>query len=84
MRAFSSADVEGLDQVVVGPRVQAVDPVGHGVARGEHQHRHPVARGAQAPAHLEAVEVGHAHVEHHGVGQRLSHLGQALLAARRP
>jgi GrpB-like predicted nucleotidyltransferase (UPF0157 family) len=33
------AEVEGLDQVVVGAGVEALDAVLHGVARGEDQHR---------------------------------------------
>jgi len=40
---------EGLDEVVVGAGVEAGDAVGHGIARGEHEHRRLVAVGAHAP-----------------------------------
>ena len=33
------AEVERLDEVVVGARVEALDPVGWGVTRGEHEER---------------------------------------------
>ena len=75
------AHVEGLDQVVVGAGVEAVDAIGDGVTRGEHQHRHAVAGAAQAATHLEAVHARHAHIEHDGVGERRRDLGEALLAA---
>src|SRR5207245_8795156 len=45
---------EGLDQIVVGPAVEAGHPVGHGLARGKHQHRSPDAALAQYPADLKA------------------------------
>jgi hypothetical protein len=44
------AEVERLDQVVVRARVQARDPVGRGVPRGEHQDRGGGAAAAQ-PLH---------------------------------
>ena len=70
---------ERLDQVVVGARVEALDAVGHGVARGQHQHRRAVARGPQAPADLEPVGLGHQHVEddrvRRRVGERVQRLG---------
>ena len=64
------AQREGLDQVVVRAGVEALDTVVDRVARGEHQHRGAVAGLAHAPADLEAVEAGHADVEHDGVGRR--------------
>jgi hypothetical protein len=64
------AQRERLDQVVVGAGVEALDAVVDGVARGEHEHRRAVAGLAHAPADLEAVDAGHADVEHHGVGRR--------------
>ncbi len=39
---------EGLDQVVVGTGIEALDPVVDGVAGGEHEHRGVVVGGAQA------------------------------------
>ena len=77
------AHVERLDEVVVGARVEAVDAVGDGVARREHQDRHAIAGRAQAPADLEAVDVRHADVEHDGVGHGGRGLGERLLAALR-
>ena len=64
------AQREGLDQVVVGAGVEALDAVVDRVARGEHEHRGAVAGLAHAPADLEAVDAGHAHVEDDGVGRR--------------
>jgi len=55
---------ERLHQVVVGARVQPGDAVAHLVARGEHQDRRLGACAAQPPAGLDAVDVGHQHVEH--------------------
>jgi len=52
-------DSERLDQVVVGPRTQADDPVPLVSAGGDGDDRH-VAAGAQPPAHLDAVHVGQA------------------------
>src|SRR4051812_44396452 len=59
--------LEGLDEVVVGAGVQALDARLQGVAGGEHQDRH-VAVGAQAPGHLDAVDPGQPEVEHDEVG----------------
>ena len=64
------AQRERLDEVVVGAGVEALDAIVDRVARGEHEHRGAVAGLAHAPADLEAVEPGHAHVEDHGVGRR--------------
>jgi hypothetical protein len=54
---------ERLGEVVIGAGVEAVDPVRHGGARGQHQHRRPHALGAQPAADLEPVEVGEHRVE---------------------
>ena len=56
-RASSSSSANGFDEVVVGARVEAGDPVVDLVARGQHQHRRAVAARAQPPADLEAVEL---------------------------
>ena len=54
---------ERLGDVVVGAELEAEHPVDLGVAGGEEDHRD--RRGlAQAAAHLEAVDVGEADVEH--------------------
>ena len=58
---------ERLDDVVVGARVEAGDAVADGVARGQHQHRHPAAPRPQAAADDEPVDARHEHVEDDGV-----------------
>ena len=63
------AGVEGLDQVVVGPAVQALDAVVH-LAAGRHDdHRH-VAGGPDLAADVDAVHIGQAQVEQHDVDAR--------------
>ena len=58
---------ERLHDVVVGARLQPRHPVADLVARREDAHRQVVPGRAQAPQHLQPVEVGHRHVEqHHG------------------
>ena len=72
--AAELAHRERLGDVVVGAELEAehlVDLLGLG---RQHDDRHR-ARGAQPPAHLEAVEVGHHHVEHDEVEVAL---GEAL------
>jgi hypothetical protein len=58
---------ERLDHVVVGARLQPRHAVADLVAGRQYAYRQVVAGAAQAPQHLQAVEVGHRHVEqHHG------------------
>lgn len=52
------AQVEGFEQVVVGPGLQAIDPVGDRIAGGEHQHGQGHALLAQAAQQFEAIFVG--------------------------
>src|SRR5512132_2684697 len=73
---------ERLDQVVVGPGVQAADPVGHAVAGGEHEHRRPAAGLAQPPADLDPVQAGEHDVEHDGVVVPLAGPVQAVVAVQ--
>jgi hypothetical protein len=54
---------ERLGQVVVGAGVEPRDPVGHRVARREHENGAPSAGLAQPAADLEAVDVGQHQVE---------------------
>ena len=61
-------EAERLLQVVVTAEGEPADLVLGGVAGGEEQHRRAVAVGAQPAAHLEAVEVGHHHVEEDEIG----------------
>src|SRR3954447_13391414 len=56
------AALEGLDEVVVGAAVEAVDPILGLGARGQHQDRH-VAVGPETAADLDPVEAGQAEVE---------------------
>ena len=50
------AQREGLDEVVVGPGVEAGDAIVDRLARGQHQHRCAVTRIAQPPADLQPVD----------------------------
>ena len=61
------AGTEGLGQVVVGARREALQQVGLGVARREHQHRDGVLV-LDRPAHVEAVEAREHEIEDHEVG----------------
>ena len=65
------AALEGLDQVVVGAAVEAVDPVLGLGPRGQHQDRH-VALGPQAAADLDPVEPGQPEVEDDEVGHEVA------------
>ena len=71
--------LEGLDEVVVGARVESLHARLERVAGGEDQDRH-VAVVAQPPADLHAVESGQAEVEHHGVGLEQAGLVERGLA----
>jgi hypothetical protein len=57
-------EVERLDQVVVGPRVQAGDPVRGGVPGRQHEHRRRSTAAAQLANQVQAGHPGHAPVEH--------------------
>jgi hypothetical protein len=72
---------EGLGQVVVGALIQPVDAIVDGVARREHDDRHPQPVGAQPTARLEAVDVGEHDVEDHGVVVGRPHHPQRVRAA---
>ena len=71
--------VEGLDDVVVGARLESRDPVGLVAATAEHDHR-DVAEVAEALQEVEAAQVGEAHVEDHQVPR---HPLERLEGARR-
>ena len=75
---------EGLDDIVVGPGVEAVDAVLDGVARRQHQDRSVIAARPQLPGDLQAIALWHQHVEHDRV-QRISRSDrtESLLAVRR-
>ena len=59
--------VKGLDQIVVCPKVEALNAVGNGVARGEKQHGSVHATVSQLLDDLVAVHAGHHDVEQNGV-----------------
>ena len=61
------SELEGLGEVVVGPGVEAKDPVVDPVAGRQQQHRGPPALGPQGAADLEAVGLGDHGVEDDGV-----------------
>ncbi|MNN33949.1 hypothetical protein D3C81_1477280 [compost metagenome] len=64
------AQVERLEQVIVGAGLQAIDPVGDRITGSEHQHWQRLAFLAQAAQQLQAVFVGQAKVENHHVELR--------------
>jgi hypothetical protein len=72
------ARAEGLDEVVVGARIQRLDLAGLGAARRQHDHGHrrPLA---QVADQVHAVAVGQAQVQHHQVGAARAGLDQAAL-----
>ena len=61
-------EAERLDEVVVGAELEAEDPVDLVAPGRDHDDRH-VGVGAQAAAHLVAVDVGQPEVEQHHVGR---------------
>ena len=67
---------EGLGDVVVAPDGEARQLVLQRVAGGQEEHRHPQPVGAEAPRHLEPVEVGQHDVEDDEVGRVVLGLGQ--------
>src|SRR6266550_2181155 len=71
---------EGFDDVVVGAGVEALDPVAHGLAGGEHEDGGVVARPPKAPADLEAVGRRHHQVEDDDVRGVGIDRGQGLAA----
>ena len=73
-------EAEGLDEVVVPAEREAAHLVLGGVSGGEEEHRRPVTGGAQALAHVEAVEVGEHHVEHDEIRLHRRHGGDGLTA----
>ena len=76
--------LEGLDEVVVGAGVEALDARLQRVARGEHQDRDVVAL-AQAAGDLHAVELRQAEVEDHQVGdERARRVERRLAVERQP
>ena len=66
---------ERLRDVVVGAELEAGDPVGLLVARGQHHDRH-LRLGAHLPADLEAVDPGQADVEHDEPDRVAAQLGR--------
>ena len=76
------ARIERLRQIVVGAELEADDAVGLLALGGQHQHRH-VGRRADAPAGLEAVEVGKHDVEDDRVRRAPLQLGKAGIGGRR-
>ena len=62
------AQGKGLDQIVVGPGIQAQHAVGHGIAGRQHDDRHLHAVfPAQGAAQADAVQAGEHDVQHHQV-----------------
>ena len=61
-------EVEGLDEVVIGPGIETSHAVADRITCGEHQHRRPIPERSKPTADLEAVDVRQLEVEHHGIG----------------
>jgi hypothetical protein len=57
-------EVERLDQVVVGARVQAANPILGGVPGGEHQDRQAKPPAPRLDDHLGSVQAWHSPVQH--------------------
>ena len=63
--------IEGLDEVIVGARVQTFHTIGDGIARGEHQHRQGLAAASQGGENIQSAFLRQPEVEqHHIVGLR--------------
>ena len=75
-------EVEGLDQVVVRAGVEALDAIGRGIARGEHEHRRRAVVLPRPGHHLEAADAGHAPVDHGDVVLVEAQLIDRLVARR--
>ena len=73
-------EAEGLDEVVVGARIEPGDTVGHRVARRDDQNAHLVACTAQVAQQLEAALPRQSEVEQH---QRVRIVGGVERNARR-
>ncbi|MDQ1646315.1 MAG: hypothetical protein QOJ50_2499 [Cryptosporangiaceae bacterium] len=69
---------ERLGQVVIGPGVQAGDPVRHFAAGGQHQDWDADPALTQGPAHVQAVQPRQHQVEHEAVVARGGGLDQSL------
>lgn len=74
--------VERLAQIVVGPRLEPVHPLGPGIPRRQHQHRDLIPLRPPAAKHLETALAGQPQVEHdrvvglrHPAGLRLEPVG---------
>ena len=74
---------ERLGEVVVGAGLEPGDHV-VGVGPGRHHDDRHVARSADRPAHLEAVDAGQHDVDEHDVGRLAAEGLERFLAARRP
>ena len=75
------AGVEGLDQVIVRPHLQAHDFVHVLVPGSEHDDGHRAARAPQTAQHFKAIHARQHHVEHHQIGGVSVHVSQSLFAA---
>ena len=73
-------DVEGLDQVIVGARLQALDLVLPARTRREDQDRELLALGAQRLHQVHARHLGQAQVDHGDVERNFATVVQAFFA----
>src|SRR5581483_11613462 len=70
---------ERLGEVVVGAGVEPTDPIGHGVARREHENGGPHPALAQLARDRDPVHAWQHHVEHHQVVRAALRARQTLL-----
>ena len=77
--------LDRLGQILVGAGIQAMHDVLQRGFRGHQDDRHVRQRsiGPNLPGDLEAIQLGHHHVEEHEVGQQRTNRLQRLLAVDR-
>ena len=73
---------EGLDQIIVGPRIQTLHPLLDFAPRGHHQHGYGGVA-AQLFHELETIAVGQIEVEQNHLRQSLAQFGLRVLEVHR-
>src|SRR5262245_15182735 len=72
---------EGLDEIVIGTGIEALDTIPDAVACGQHQNRQPTACAANGFYELQAVAIGQAEIEDDRiVGHTLDMSGRVVKA----
>lgn len=65
---YELIQIEGLDQIVISASLQPFDPVGNGIPRGQHQHRHVDALRPPGLQQRQAIAIRQTPVEHDHIG----------------